>query len=127
MPRPKKSDTPISGELPKPDYERAKRIYMNDILPAASKRATHDQELSSAHKEVKKVAHVHGGAFKAVIKLKTMEFDSQQAFLRDFKGLCEEFGIGLERTLFDVAESDDSQDGFIPTIASGVEEMATLN
>jgi hypothetical protein len=90
MARPKKSDTPINGEVPKPDFELAAKIYREDIRPAMSGVGEHAQEMSTAYKEIKKRAHIQPQAARLAFRLVDDGIEAKRDdFLRSFKGLLE--------------------------------------
>jgi hypothetical protein len=104
MARPKKSDTPISGEVPKPDFELAAKIYREDIRPAAGKVGEHAQEMSTAYKDIKKKAHIQPQAARAAFRLVDMEEAKRDDYLRSFNGLLRELKIFMPADLVDAAE-----------------------
>lgn len=114
MARAKRKETPISGEVPKPDFDLAVRIYRGDIKPSSSKQAEHAQELSQAYKEIKNTAHIQPQAAKLAFKLDGMEESKRDDFLRSFRGLLTELNIFMPRDLIDVAEGAEKQD-VVPT------------
>lgn len=116
----------VSGELPKPDFKCAVKIYRNDIRKSASKVGEFNQELSTAYKEIKKVCNIHPGAAKLAFKLERMEDTKRDDFLRSLQGLMLEMNIGITEDLVDAAEGND-QSPIIPTVAKAETELATLN
>lgn len=104
MARGKKSDTPISGEVPKPDFELAAKIYREDIRPAMSGVGEHAQEMSTAYKEIKKRAHIQPQAARLAFRLVDMEEAKRDDFLRSFNGLLRELKIFMPADLVDAAE-----------------------
>lgn len=103
MARPKKS-SPIDGEIAKPDFDLAVRIYRQDIRPAQSKVGEHAQEMSTAYKEIKKNAHIQPQAARLVFRLDAMEESKRDDFLRSFKGLLTALNIFMPSDLVDAAE-----------------------
>lgn len=73
-------------EVASMDFDRAKKLYFEDIKPARSKASEHMQEVSTAFKAVKKVCGIQPGAMKAAIKLHEMEDSKRDNWLRAFNG-----------------------------------------
>lgn len=127
MARGKKSDTPISGEVPKPDFELAVSIYRNDIKPAQSKVGEHAQEMSCAFKEIKKHAHIQPQAAKLAFKLDTMEEAKRDDFLRSFKGLLTALNIFMPVDLVDKAQGNGSVgESVVPIGKRAAPKLATI-
>lgn len=97
----KAADAPINGEIPKPDFALAVKLYKEDIRPAQAKVGEFAQEQSTAYKAIKKTAHVNPGAAKLAFKLNEMEDTKRDDFLRSLYGLMGELDIGLSRDLVD--------------------------
>lgn len=104
----KAADKPINGEIPKPDFDLAIKLYKEDIRPAQAKVGEFAQEQSTAYKAIKKQAHVHPGAAKLAFKLSEMEDTKRDDFLRSLYGLMEGLDIGLSRDLVDAMGQDDA-------------------
>ena len=114
----KKKDDEVE-QIGKPDFDRAVRIYRNDIKPAQARVGEFAQEQSTAYKEIKKGCNVHPGAAKLAFKLDAMEDTKRDDFLRSLKGLMAALNLGLSSDLVDQAEGDDDADGdIIPVKAS---------
>lgn len=103
MARKPKSE-PISGEVPKPDFPLAAKIYREDIRPAMSGVGEHAQEMSTAYKEIKKRAHIQPQAARLAFRLVDMEEAKRDDFLRSFNGLLRELKIFMPADLVDAAE-----------------------
>ena len=116
MPRGKKKDAaPVSGELPKPDFDHADSIYTNDIAPANREQKRAMKEASDGWKAVKAEARVNVAGARMAYKVVNMEEDEQQSFLRSFYGVLSKKGVGLYRDLVDAAEGGDEDVGdFVP-------------
>jgi len=104
MARPKKSGTPINGEVPKPDFALAAKIYREDIRPAAGKVGEHAQEMSTAYKDIKKKAHIQPQAARAAFRLVDMEEAKRDDYLRSFFGLLGELKLFTRTDMVDAAE-----------------------
>jgi hypothetical protein len=113
-------------EVLKPDFDLARRIYFNDIKPAISKQATHGQELSSAYKELKSVAHIQPQAAKLAFKLVEFEESKRDDFLRCLNGLLRSFNVFLPRDMVDIAEGKPETDNVIPIGDSPRPSLATI-
>jgi hypothetical protein len=113
-PKKKAKTGTVSGEVAKPDFEKAVRLYRGDIKPAKSRSAEFMQEVSTAYKAVKKDARVHPGAAKVAFSLVEMEYDKQQEWLRSFRGTLEALGIGIEADLFDGLEGEAPKSNVVP-------------
>lgn len=105
MARPRKApEGVINGEVPKPDFDRAIKLYRHDIKPAQAKVGEFAQEQSTAFKEIKKGCHIQPQAAKAAFKLDEMEPAKRDDWLRSFNGLLKGLGIFMPRDLADIAE-----------------------
>lgn len=104
MPRGKKNQGTINGEVPKPDFELAAKIYREDIRPAMSGVGEHAQEMSTAYKAIKKQAHIQPQAARLAFRLVDMEAAKRDDFLRSFNGLLREMKIFMPADLVDAAE-----------------------
>ncbi len=100
----KKQEGVINGEIPKPDFELAAKIYREDIRPAMSGVGEHAQEMSTAYKEIKKRAHIQPQAARAAFRLVDMEEAKRDDYLRSFNGLLRELKIFMPADLVDAAE-----------------------
>ena len=94
----------ISGEVIAPDFEHAAKIYTKDIAPANANQKRAMKEASDGWKEVKNEAHVHVAGFRTAVNVSKMEEAEQQAWLRAFRGGCDQFDIVLHADLADQAE-----------------------
>jgi hypothetical protein len=127
MARPKKSDTPINGEVPKPDFELAAKIYREDIRPAMSGVGEHAQEMSTAYKEIKKRAHIQPQAARLAFRLVDMEEAKRDDFLRSFNGLLKELKIFMPADLVDAAEGKGTiGETVVPIGTSTKPKLATI-
>ena len=95
---------PIDGEIAKPDFKLALKLYRDEIRPAQSKVGEHAQEQSTAFKAIKKQAHIQPGAAKAAFKLMETEDAKRDDFIRSFVGLLKEAGKWPGLDLVDQAE-----------------------
>lgn len=109
MARGKKKDTPINGEVPKPDFELADRLYDNDIAPANADQKRAMKTASEGWKTVKKDARVHVAGYRQAMTVSRMERADQQAWLRSFNGGLKMKGVTLEADLVDKAEGKDPE------------------
>jgi len=116
----------VSGEVPKPDFDKAVRLYRGDIKPAKAKAAEHMQEASTAYKSVKKDALVHPCAAKVAFSLVEMEYDKQQEWLRSFRGTLEALGIGIEADLFDGLDGEAPKSNVVPFKEPVAADLLTL-
>ncbi len=117
---------PLGGDTPKSDFDKAVRLYKQDIKPAKSRASEFMQEASTAYKAVKKDALVHPGAAKAAFALVEMEYDKQQEWLRSFQGTLEALGIGIEADLFDGVDAAAPKSNVVPLKKPETVELVTL-
>jgi len=113
-------------QIGKPDFDRALRIYREDIKPAQAKVGEFAQEQSTAYKEIKKDCNIVPGAAKLAFKLDQMEDTKRDDFLRSLNGLMKVLNIGLSADLVDQAEGDDVG-GVIPVAKSSRPQMMSVN
>ena len=121
----KAAEKPINGEIPKPDFNLAIKLYKEDIRPAQAKVGEFAQEQSTAYKAIKKQAHVHPGAAKLAFKLHEMEDTKRDDFLRSLYGLMKGLDIGLTRDLVDAMGDDEADD--MPTKDRARPTLATVS
>jgi hypothetical protein len=127
MARGKKKEGTINGEVPKPDFELAARIYREDIRPAAGKVGEHAQEMSTAYKDIKKKAHIQPQAARAAFRLVDMEPAKRDDFLRSFNGLLRELQIFMPADLVDAAEGKGTVgENVVPIGESAKPKLATI-
>ncbi|PZU59812.1 MAG: hypothetical protein DI547_04875 [Sphingobium sp.] len=96
----KKKDDEVK-EIVKPDFDRAVRIYREDIKPAQAKVGEYAQEQSTAYKELKKGCHLDPAAAKMAFKLDQMEDHKRDDYLRTLYGLMDKLNIGISADLVD--------------------------
>lgn len=119
----KKDDVEV---IAKPDFERAVRIYKQDIRPAQAKVGEYAQEQSTAYKEIKKACNIVPGAAKLAFKLNEMEDVKRDDFLRSLYGLMQELGIGISQDLVDQMGDGDAPE--MPVMAAKpVAELVTTS
>lgn len=127
MARGKKTEGVISGEVPKPDFELAVKLYREDIKKSASDAATSAQELSEAYKAIRKRAHIQPQAAKLAFKLDAMESAKRDDFLRSFKGLLAELNIFAPVDLVDQAEGNGNVgESVVPIGKRAAPKLATI-
>lgn len=120
--KPKNDDVEI---IAKPDFERAVRIYKQDIRPAQAKVGEYAQEQSTAYKEIKKGCNVHPGAAKLAFKLDTMEDTKRDDFLRSLWGLMSELNIGISADLVDQMGDGEAPDMPVAAAKKPIELVTT--
>lgn len=125
MARAKKNDTPISGEVPKPDFELADTYFRNDIAPANKEQKRAMKDASDGWKAVKKDAHVHVGGYRAAMRVAEMEYAEQQAWLRSFNGGLASRNVALDADMVDKAEGKDPGN-VVPLGAGRKPQLATI-
>lgn len=126
MTRGKKS-TPISGELPKPDFDLAAEIHRDEIAPANKEQKQAMKEASDGWKRVKKEAHLHVGAARAAFNVCNLEDAERDVWLRTFRGVLKRKGVGLTPDLVDQAEEAEmDDDGIIDPIPTVAKEKPSL-
>lgn len=94
--KPKDDDGAV--EVKKKDFDRAAKLYRQDIKPAVSKAGEAMQEASTAYKVMKKECHIQPQAAKLAFKLADMEEARRDDFLRCLGGLLKEFNIAIVPT-----------------------------
>lgn len=123
----KQQDSPVTGEVAKPDFDLAVRLYRQDIKPAVSKVGEHAQEVSTAYKAIKKQAHIQPGAAKLAFKLDDMEPSKRDDFLRGLNGLLRKLNIFMPVDLVDQAEGKGgTADSVIPIGERARPQLATV-
>jgi hypothetical protein len=109
----KPKETPINGEVEKPDFAHAVKLYRETIRPAGAKVGEYNQESSQAYKEIKKIAHVQPAAAKAAFMLDNMEEMKRDDWLRSFNGMLNELRIYMPTDMVDQAEGKGNAHGSV--------------
>lgn len=117
----------VNGEVAKPDFEKAVRIYRKDIKPANEKSGEHAQTASTAYKAIKDDCHVNTRAAKFVFKLANESEEKRNDVLRSVRGLLEAMNIGITDDLVSDAEGEDTAASIVPTAKPEEAALATLN
>jgi hypothetical protein len=128
MARPKKKTAgTVNGEVAKPDFEMAVRIYREDIRPAQGSVSESAQEMSTAYKAIKKQAHIQPQAARLAFRLDTTEESKRDDWLRCFRGLLKELKIFMPSDLVDAAQGNGEAGGeVIPTGERPRPQLATV-
>lgn len=127
MARGKKNEGTINGEVPKPDFALAAKIFREDIRPAMSGVGEHAQEMSTAYKAIKKQAHIQPQAARLAFRLVDMEEAKRDDFLRSFNGLLREMKIFMPADLVDAAEGKGTiGENVVPIGESPKPKLATI-
>lgn len=115
MGRPRKKDTGIiNGEVPKPDFALAVKLFRDEIRPAMGTVGEGAQEMSTAYKAIKKQAYIQPQAARAAFRLVDMEESKRDDYLRSFNGLLTELKIFMPTDLVDKAEGKDTGSNVVP-------------
>jgi hypothetical protein len=121
------NEKPKTTEVIAPDFAKMKRIYQNDIRPAAEKGAKHRGELGNAYKAIERDCHGDKAAAKLVFKLYEMTDETRDAYLRTAYGLMRALGIGISQDLVDKMNDEDAP--AMPTVDGkglGADKLATI-
>jgi hypothetical protein len=78
---------PQVEEIKAPDFERAVKIFRQDIKPANEKSGEHAQSASTGYKAIKKDCHVNTRAAKFVFQLAGESEEKRNDILRSLRGL----------------------------------------
>ncbi|MFD2500827.1 hypothetical protein ACFSTI_20780 [Rhizorhabdus histidinilytica] len=127
MARRKKQTGTVNGEVPKPDFEMAVKIYREDIRPAQGTVGEAAQEMSTAYKAIKKQAHIQPQAARLAFRLDAMEESKRDDYLRCFRGLLKELKIFMPSDLVDAAQGNGDAGGeVIPIGERRQPQLATV-
>ncbi|MBO9380434.1 hypothetical protein GG804_27090 [Sphingomonas histidinilytica] len=127
MARRKKQTGTVNGEVPKPDFEMAVKIYREDIRPAQGTVGEAAQEMSTAYKAIKKQAHIQPQAARLAFRLDAMEESKRDDYLRCFRGLLKELKIFMPSDLVDAAQGNGDAGGeVIPIGERRPPQLATV-
>lgn len=127
-PRKPKEEPQDNVELKQPDFEKMKRIFLNDIKPAEEKNAKARGDLSAAWKAIEDDCHLNKRAAKLLHKLHGESEETRDDFLRTLWGGMKALGLGISQDLVDHMEDSDAPS--MPVRKSkglGTESLATLN
>lgn len=113
-------------EVKAPDFEKAVRIFRQDIKPANEKSGEHAQAAATAYKAIKELG-VNTRAAKFIFKLASESEEKRNDILRSVRGLLGAMHIGITDDLVSKAEGEDGGAAIIPAAAGEKLELATLN
>lgn len=113
-------------QVAKPDYEKAVRIYRQDIKPANEKSGEHAQAASTGYKAIKKDCRVNTRAAKFVFKLAGESEEKRNDVLRSVRGLLDAMNIGITDDLVSDAEGENTAAPIVPNAKGEEVELATL-
>lgn len=113
-------------EVQKPDFEKAVRIFRQDIKPAVEAAGERSQEASTGYKAIKKDCRVNTRAAKFVFKLAGESEEKRNDVLRSVRGLLGAMNIGITDDLVSEAEGEDTGAAIVPTAKGETLEPATL-
>lgn len=123
----KRAEAQESIEQKQPDFEKAVRIFRQDIKPANEKSGEHAQTASTGYKAIKKDCHVNTRAAKFVFQLSGESEEKRNDVLRSVRGLLKAMNIGITDDLVSQAEDDDSAAPIIPAAQPEARELLTVN
>ncbi|HEX5183608.1 MAG TPA: hypothetical protein VFW19_10715 [Allosphingosinicella sp.] len=127
MPRGKKAQAPQNEEVQQPDFEKAVRIYRQDIKPAVEAAGERAQEASTGYKAIKKDCRVNTRAARFVFGLEREGEEKRNDVLRSLRGMLNAMNIGITDDLVSRAEGEDSGAPVIPNAPAEQRELVTLN
>jgi hypothetical protein len=114
-------------EVGQPDFERAVKIFRQDIKPANEASGESAQTASTGYKAIKKDCHVNTRAAKFVFKLASESEEKRNDVLRSVRGLLGAMGIGITDDLVSGAEGEDTKAPIVPAAKPESVTLATLN
>jgi hypothetical protein len=114
-------------EVGQPDFERAVKIFRQDIKPANEASGESAQTASTGYKAIKKDCHVNTRAAKFVFKLASESEEKRNDVLRSVRGLLGAMGIGITDDLVSGAEGEDTKAPIVPAAKPELVTLATLN
>jgi hypothetical protein len=109
-----------------PDFEKAVRIYRQDIKPAVEAAGERAQEASTGYKAIKKDCRVNTRAARFVFSLERESEEKRNDILRSVRGMLDEMDIGITDDLVSQAENEDRAAPIIPTAAPEKLQVATI-
>lgn len=120
MPRGKKNEGGQNGgPITPPDFEKAQKIYKQDVMPAHKAQKQAMKEAGDAWKAIKKECRVHKGGYHKAQQVSEMEEAEQQAWLRSFKVGLEQNGVRLHADAVDLMQGVNASDlEVVPTGAA---------
>lgn len=99
-------DDPTGSNGPiRPDFEKMKSIFLNDIIPSEEKNAKSRGDLSAAWKAVEDDCHAHKKAAKDIKRLYSSSEEARSDYLRTFLGALEAFNMVPKLDLVDQMEA----------------------
>ena len=114
----------ISGEIPKPDFERAIAVIRGDLNPLTEESAKTRGEQAAAWKVIEKDCRCNKKAMKAVHSLMRMDPELRDDYLRTLYGGMEAAGIGITVDLVDKANGNEAPQ--MPTAERQRPKLATV-
>ena len=129
MARPKKSDGPQNGgPITPPDFDKAAKIYREDVTPANKAQKQAMNEASTAWKAIKKDCRVHKGGFQQAMKISEMEEAEQQAYLRSLNAGLKQRGVVMHADAVDRMQGVNGDEvAIIPTGSAPKTAMPVVN
>lgn len=116
------------GPIAPPDFEKAQRIYKQDVMPAHKAQKQAMKEAGDAWKAIKKDCRVHKGGYHKAMQVAEMEEAEQQAWLRSFKVGLEQNGVRLHADAVDIMEGVNAADlEVVPTGAPDAIDLPVVN
>jgi hypothetical protein len=116
-------------EVIAPDFQKMKRIFLNDLKPADEKSAKVRGDLSAAWASIEKDAHCNKRAAKLLFRLNTESEETRDDFLRTLYGGMKALGIGISQDLVDKMQEQDAP--AMPTVdksgGMGADNLVTLD
>lgn len=125
MPR-SRQPTQDNEEVKQPDFERAVRIYRQDIKPAVEKSGEHAQLASTGYKAIKKECRVNTRAARFVFGLERESEEKRNDVLRSLRGMLAAMNIGITDDLVSQAENEDGDAPIVPTAEARRPQLATV-
>ena len=123
MARGKKAREPEVEEVKTKDFERAVKTFKNDIKPANTQAASHNQVAGEGYKHIKKICHIQPDAARKAFKVCEMEDAHRDDWFRSFSGTINEM-LGYEALTFNTNDLvDQMQGGGLATLGNVDDEF----
>ncbi len=112
------------GPITPPDFEKAQRIYNEDVKPAHKAQKQAMKEAGDAWKAIKGECRVHKGGYHKAMQVAEMEEADQQAWLRSFKVGLQQRGVTLHADAVDLMQGINAAD--LEVVPSGAAPQVDL-
>lgn len=116
------------GPIAPPDFEKARKIYQQDVMPAHKAQKQAMKEAGDGWKAIKSDCRVHKGGYHKAMQVAEMEEADQQAWLRSFKAGLSQCDVRLHADAVDIMQGVNAADlEVVPSGAAPKIDLPSVN